>query len=483
MTMNRSSFLSAPQSNPWTICLFALIVWALCGTINVESACADKPTVKIQKKSKSKSQGNQKFNSVPTKKTGVGFPSPYGSNRGSSNQGNRNKQSTRLNFSNDIHGSRSNNFRQLSGHNHNNRGSNFGIHLNLSPYNSFPYGGTSPYFWPSYGDFGTFGGGYGLYNSYPSYISPSYYPYATGTSSYYSSGPIYDTYSVPSYGGSSTYPTPLNYAPQYDIANPGINGTPVLTGPETAARNEMMYGSTPQPGISSGPNYVKIPTSASARSFQSRAEEAFKYGDYTKAATLAEQALAQDPNNGKLRLFVSHADFAVGNFVKSVHHLDQATRSLSSDQWGVVVKNFRDFYGKNDYVSQTDRLNREIASRPTPGTLSLRGYHYGSLGYAEAATVDFQRALAIDPGYKLAERLLPVLGIPPQPIAPEDIQAPMPVAVPDAPNGILPLKPASQLNRLPDGIIRLVPQSTDAESEAAVPAETGKSILLDGPSK
>ncbi len=438
--MNCSFTNSARSWNHFIYFALAILSVVTLGTITPERAIADKPNTQQASSHSPRS-----------------YPSTYPSNRGSYSVS-KFKAGTRFHYGSGLTGGRPGSRR----HGTNHLVSGLGLHLNLSPYSfghSFSYRGNSSLYQPSYRDFST--------NE-----SPSFYP----------SQPELDTYSGPVYDGTSNYPLTQNYTLPNESFPSILGDGSILTLPEAAAREDMLNGSTLQTLANSQPYYSKIPTSASARSFQSRAEQAFKNADYQQAAKLAEQALAQDPKNNKLRLFVSHTDFAVGNYTKAVHHLDQATHAMPTEQWGEVIHNFREFYGKNDYVTQTDRLNQDIASRPTATSLALRGFHYGCLGYAEAATVDFQHALGIDSSHALAKRLLPVLGIAPVPLAPEEIQAPIPVALPIY-NSTGSISHGQSIYRSPDGIIRLIPQFTDAELEAAVPVETGKSILLDGPAK
>ena len=279
------------------------------------------------------------------------------------------------------------------------------------------------------------------------------------------------------YNPSSYYPSRL-YQP-YPVSNgvaprvPPVYPTPSLTSTE---RSRLQNESTYKPKIVSNQHYGLITTSASARSYQSRAEQAFKNGQYAQAVDLGRLALSQDPGNPKLELFLSHANFATGNFAQSAAYLDRATQKSTSDQWGFVVKNYQKFYGKNDYVSQTDRLNQKIASAPNASALAVRGYHYGSLGYADAATNDFQQALSYDPNNALAKRLLPVLGNAIEPLGPEEIIAPVPQGLTRNAGSVL-----NSQQPADDGIIRLVPQHSDAEMVDSVPVDSGQSILLNGP--
>ena len=116
-------------------------------------------------------------------------------------------------------------------------------------------------------------------------------------------------------------------------------------------------------------------------------------------------------------------------------------------------------------------------SAPNANALAVRGYHYGSLGYADAATNDFQQALSYDPNNALAKRFLPVLGNAIEPLDAEEIIAPIPSGLAGGASSVLESRKATD----DDGIIRLVPQHSDAEMIDSIPVDSGQSILLNGP--
>lgn len=222
--------------------------------------------------------------------------------------------------------------------------------------------------------------------------------------------------------------------------------------------------------------YPQISTTAAARSLQRRAELAFKTGDYRDAETLASQATVVEPDNGQMMLFAAQASFANGNFSQSATFLKKGTENLPREKWNSVVKNYKEFYGRNDYVSQTNRLTQHLASNPTDANaFAVRGYHYGSLGYIEAATLDFQSALAVDPNHELSQRLLPVLGTIPQPVS-EEVEAPIPTATVIPDERMIYLVPQADVDIRPQDI----PVTGTIDS---LESETGSSILLQGPIK
>ena len=455
-----------------SLSLFALATLFCCFTIGAPSVTSAQNRSKITLNKSS----NPISYSVPRKQIGVGFPSPYSYSSRSVSRGSslsRNSSFSRGNsFSrgpgasvdfrrNSSIGRNSYNYNRNSGRigSSYNRGRS-GIAISLAPYNSYRVSGfgTSTLYRPTYGSSSLiYGnrlgfGGVGIGSSF---------------------------YSTRGYGyGNQPYP---------DQYNPGYvqPQTVLRLSPEEEAARADLYGNgSPAPTTISNQYYARIPTSAAARSFQTRAEQAFKSGDYGQATDMAEKAVTVDSTNGKLRLFASQSNFALGNYNQAIDHLDSATRSLSKSQWSYVVKNFKQFYGQNDYVAQTDRLSQKIAVQPGADLYALRGYHYGSLGYFDAASADFQTALQFDPNHALASRLKSALENS-EPESPENIQAPIPAGV----SGDF------QNSTIDDGIIRLVPQRTSLEDVVPepvpdtsnlptyeIPLGTGESILLESPS-
>ena len=324
-------------------------------------------------------------------------------------------------------------------------------HLNISPYgvglnyNTYGgrFGGISTYYRPTYRQFGATGYGYNsIYsntnNAYPNYANPN-------LPSVISSYP-------------STYSQPQRV--------PGLSSTDSLA----AAR--ILNEPIGQSSRIVNQHFPQVPTTAVARSLQQRAEQAFRTGDYANANEMVRQVLTLDSDNGRLLLFAAQASFAVGDYSRAASQIDQATTILPSDQWDFVVGNFRSYYGRNDYVSQTDRLNKHLADQPFDAlAFAVRGYHYGALGYADYATKDLKQSISIDPNQGMAKRLLSAFGLNPVAIDPAEIQAPIPAEIP-------PLNSPGTSK-----VIQLIPQFTDAELENAVPVEAGQSILIDGPAK
>ncbi len=366
-----------------------------------------------------------------------------------------------------------------------------GSQLYISPYGlGFSYSGRginfstggSGYYQPTLGtDYG-----YGLPNPYGAIPGNGYY---NGPPNGYGYDPGFNGY--PQFypnvdpGYSTSQPYNENYGP-VDPALGAAYGDPNMN-------PALRSGSVPMnaPKLA----FPVILTKAAALSSQQRAEAAFRDGRYEEAARLARQSALLDQENGLVFLFASQTQFAIGNYDQAAADLLAATELLPSDQWSKVVKNFRAFYGQNDYVTQTDRLTQHLVTRPDDfNARTIRGFHYGSLGYLSSAKNDFLLALSVNPNDRLTNRLLPVLGEPSKPIStPRTLEEPVPQGIiPQVEQ--LPLPGGlEEIESLPENLplnpqaftdLRLSAPAKDFPAPNLTPATQADSVLeLDGPHK
>jgi Tfp pilus assembly protein PilF len=154
-------------------------------------------------------------------------------------------------------------------------------------------------------------------------------------------------------------------------------------------------------------NYPIIITKAIARSAQRRSEAAFRAGEYHLAASLARQVVTVETDNGLAFLFSAQACFAIGNYDSAVQDLREAAKLLSVEELGFVIRNFRLFYGQNDYVRHMYRLEQFLIERPVyvPARI-VRGHQWAYLGFPDEAKNDFLVAISYRPNDELANRLL-----------------------------------------------------------------------------
>ena len=227
-------------------------------------------------------------------------------------------------------------------------------------------------------------GGYG-YPSYRSnyYVSPSYYdsaPYGYQSDDYYQ--PNYD---YPQQPAEYYEPAPAYNGPQDQPPN---STSPVFDNGRTTQASTGAVAPTPPRSIPQGDAGTSVvPTNPQAAEFQFGAEDAFRNGDYQEAARLANHAMLEDRENGKLLLFQSQIRFAVADYEGAVAFLDQAMEMLGPNERGFVVEHYHRLYKGQAYVEQMNRLIAHNKQHPkSKHALALRAYHYAHLGHEAAAS-------------------------------------------------------------------------------------------------
>ncbi len=181
--------------------------------------------------------------------------------------------------------------------------------------------------------------------------------------------------------------------------------------------------------LSGSPEYAeKSPTDASqGLQYQRRAIAAFREGRYEEAVRLANHALIETPRDGKLMLVLSHSFFATGDYRAAAGAIHRAASLLDKQDWGYVVKNFRDYYRGRQYVARMERLNSFIKTNPKAAYARfLRGYHYGFLGHHEFARQELAKTLDLEDRDQLAAELLTAFGGQPAVMSPNNISNELP---------------------------------------------------------
>ncbi len=229
------------------------------------------------------------------------------------------------------------------------------------------HGGFYPYFYPYFG-FSPFAFGWG----WPYYGSPYGYGYSSG---YFGYNP--NCY-YGGYGGSA-------------YAYPSTATAPATTAAPTTAT-----------------------AADDAKAFAEKGEADFRSGDYKAAVYAWRHAVVDDPQNGVLTMMLGQALFATGQFDEAAGATQQAMQLLAEDQWGVVVKNFRELYGNAaDYTTQLRALEKEVkGSGDKPATRFLLGFHYGYLGYPSHAVKQLDKTIKLAPQDQMAQRLREIMAGP-----------------------------------------------------------------------
>ena len=157
-----------------------------------------------------------------------------------------------------------------------------------------------------------------------------------------------------------------------------------------------------------------VPTNEQAAPFQARAEQAFRAAQYGEAVRQSNHAVVEDGQNGLVHLFAAQALFAVNDYDAAAAAIYRGLTLADRKDWGFIVKNYKKFYGNDDYVAQMDRLIEAIEKYPeVPSLRFVRGFHYVFLGHKDAALKELTKAVELDNSNPMANELLAMVGGPP----------------------------------------------------------------------
>jgi tetratricopeptide (TPR) repeat protein len=146
---------------------------------------------------------------------------------------------------------------------------------------------------------------------------------------------------------------------------------------------------------------------ARANAFAEKGEIAFRAGDYETSVYEWRHAVIDDPQNPLVLMLLGQALFATGHYDEAAGATQAAMHLLPKDQWGVVVKNFRELYGnKLDYTTHLRALEKAEGEKPNdPAMRFLAGFHYAYLGYPVEAIDQLDKGLKIAPHDEMARLL------------------------------------------------------------------------------
>lgn len=213
-------------------------------------------------------------------------------------------------------------------------------------------------------------------------------PLGGGVAEPYYAAPVYDPVVVN---------PPVVYAdPGYSVAS-----GPVGNSPPGAAAN----GAIDSPAPASA-NWLYSNPGSEAETFYRQSVEAFRDGDYGKASKLADHAIVEDTESGQLRVYASQCLLANAEFAASAAALSDGLALIEPSQWGEEVKNFRNVYQRNDYVTHIKQLEKMAADHPRdPAAHALLAYHFHYLGHPAAAQRHWNAARESSPQDRLVGQL------------------------------------------------------------------------------
>jgi hypothetical protein len=222
-----------------------------------------------------------------------------------------------------------------------------------------------------------------------------------------------------------------NYYPP--AADPGIVAGPPVVYSEPIVDSYGGYAQPSSPPIAQGNPSVESPSPGSgnyhpaAEPFLRQSVDSFRNGDYETASRLADHAIIEDSQSGFLRLHASQCLVATQTFDAAASALFDGLDRMDSSEWGREIKNFRNLYKQNDYVTHMKQLERFAAEHPeVPYANALCAYHFHFLGHQEAARRHLTSAKKANPNDALVQLLAKVIRLE----SPEELPNPTSILVP-----------------------------------------------------
>jgi tetratricopeptide (TPR) repeat protein len=144
------------------------------------------------------------------------------------------------------------------------------------------------------------------------------------------------------------------------------------------------------------------------------ARESFKSGDYARALTLVDQAIAQTPNDPVLHEFRALVQFAFKRYNEAAATAYAVLTAGPGWNWTTMVGLYPDV---DTYNNQLRELEAYVRQNPDAATgRFLLAYHYMVQGHKDAAATEFQNVVKLEPKDQLSARFAAALGAtPPQP--------------------------------------------------------------------
>jgi tetratricopeptide (TPR) repeat protein len=144
-----------------------------------------------------------------------------------------------------------------------------------------------------------------------------------------------------------------------------------------------------------------------AKVFAEKGETDFKARDYKSAVYSWKHAALDDPTNGVLVMMLAQAFFATGQYNEAAGAVQDAMRILPKEDWGVVVKNYKELYSNiQDFTDQLRALEKAVKEKPNdPALRFLAGFEYAYLGFPKEAVDQLNKGLKSAPQDQMAKML------------------------------------------------------------------------------
>ena len=234
---------------------------------------------------------------------------------------------------------------------------------------------------------------YGMSSYFPTWGA---YDYSTWGLESFASPWLYEDYANPYYAPVTTTTTIV----QQPVPVPADTGAAAVTA--TAAAYDY---SKPIAVLEPPPEPGAVDT---AQDSLTAARESFRAGDYAQTLTLADQALAQTPNDPILHEFRALALFALKRYKESAATAYAVLTAGPGWNWATMVGLYPDV---DTYNNQLRDLEASVQRDPNsaPGRFLL-AYHYLVQGHKDAAANEFQNVVKLEPKDQLSARFAAALG-------------------------------------------------------------------------
>jgi hypothetical protein len=148
-----------------------------------------------------------------------------------------------------------------------------------------------------------------------------------------------------------------------------------------------------------------------AETLLTAARDAFRAGDYTRAAGLADQTLRQTPNDPALHELCALIAFALGRYDEAAAPLYAVLTAGPGWDWTTMIGLYPD---ADTYTGQLRALEAYVNAHPDSAAARfVLGYHYLVQGHNDAAGAQFQKVAELQPKDDLSARFAKALAAPP----------------------------------------------------------------------
>lgn len=277
--------------------------------------------------------------------------------------------------------------------------------------------GYFPQTYAAYDPYGILGGGFGSNGYFPrGYYAYDPYGYGYGYGGGWGNGlpdgmygPVENVgYATGSYARGVASPATLALA----AAGPSAAPSAVAPVPEPGAPATNANGDTTK----------------EVESFADKGEAAFRARDYEGAVNAWRHAAIDDPQNGLVVMLLGESLFATGKYEEAAGATQAAMQLLPRGEWGVVVSNAQELYGKfQDYTTHLRALESAVKSQPeAPALRFLVAFHYAYLGFPRDAVAQLDKTLKLAPQDQAAKALRDEMRakLPAKPAAPATPESP-----------------------------------------------------------